>query len=108
MPHLLNGLTVMRLTYNFIWWGLKEGNHLLICVLGVQLFIAPPDRLDQEYHVPLVVAQHCASHGTHEHPVLAVALLNDNSIPAVQSVSDVQSDHSPPLHPVTKQGLQTG
>lgn len=88
--------------------GFEEGDHLLVRVLGVQLLIATPDCLDQEHHVPLVVSKHRTCHGTHEGPVLGMALLDDDGIPTVQPVSDVQSDHSPPLHPVTEQSLQKG
>ncbi len=81
---------------------LEEGHHLLIRVPAVELWVTVPDRLDQEHHVRLVVGEHGTRHGTHESPVLGVALLDHDQ----QPVADVQPDGGTPLHPVTKQILQ--
>ncbi len=79
---------------------LEEGHHLLIRVPAVELWVTVPDRLDQEHHVRLVVGEHGTRHGTHESPVLGVALLDHDSVPAVQPVADVQPDDGTPLHSI--------
>ncbi len=55
---------VIRLTYDLM--RLEEGHHLLIRVPAVELWVTVPDRLDQKYHVRLVVGEHGTRHGTRE------------------------------------------